>query len=144
VVLLLESTAGTRNSIGGSFADIAAIIDALDKDRVGVCLDTCHIFAAGYELRTLDNLDRTIDDFSSSIGLEKMKLVHLNDSKGGLGSGLDRHEHIGLGAIGEEGFKIVLCHEKIRDLPFILETPIDSRRDDRENLKVARDLASHR
>jgi deoxyribonuclease-4 len=144
VVLLLENTAGTRNSVGGSFGDIAAIFDALDADRVGVCLDTCHILASRYELRTTDSLDRTIDDFNSSIGLENLKLVHLNDSKGGLGSGLDRHEHIGLGAIGEEGLKTVLCHEKIRDLPFILETPIDSRRDDRENLKIARDLASHR
>ena len=95
---MLENTAGTRNSIGGSFGDIAAIIDALDTDRVGVCLDTCHIFATGYELRTLDGLDRTIDDFNSSIGLEKLKLVHLNDTKGGFGLGPDMHEHIGLGA----------------------------------------------
>lgn len=144
MVLLLENTTGTRNSIVGSFGDIAAIIDALDADRVGVCLDTCHIFAAGYELETLDGLDRTIDDFNSSIGLEKLKLVHLNDSKGGLWLRTGQHEHIGIGAIGEEGFKAVLCHEKMRDLSFILETPIDSRRDDRENLKVARDLASHR
>ncbi len=142
VMLLLENTAGTKNSMGGSFGDIAGIIDALDAKWVGVCLDTCHLFAAGYELRTPDGLDRTIDDFNSNIGLQKLKLVHLNDSKGGLGSGLDRHEHIGLGAIGETGFKTILGCEKLRALPFILETPIDSRRDDLENMSVARELAS--
>jgi deoxyribonuclease-4 len=142
VMLLLENTAGTKNSMGGSFGDIAGIIDALDTKRVGICLDTCHLFAAGYELRTPEGLDRTIDDFNSSIGLEKLRLVHLNDSKGGLGSGLDRHEHIGLGAIGETGFKTILGFEKIRALPLILETPIDSRRDDLENLLVAREMAS--
>ena len=143
VMLLLENTAGTKNSMGGSFVDIAGIIDALDTKRVGVCLDTCHLFAAGYELRTPDGLDRTIEDFNSNIGLQKLKLVHLNDSKGGLGSKLDRHEHIGIGAIGEAGFKTILGSEKLRDLPFILETPIDSRRDDLENMLVARELASH-
>lgn len=143
VMLLLENTAGTKNSMGGSFGDIAGIIDALDTKRVGVCLDTCHLLAAGYELRTTDGLGRTIDDFNSSIGLQKLKLVHLNDSKGSLGSKLDRHEHIGLGTIGEDGFKTILGSDKLRDLPFILETPIDSRRDDLENMLVARKLASH-
>jgi deoxyribonuclease-4 len=143
IMLLLENTAGTKNSMGGSFGDIAGIIDVLDSKRVGVCLDTCHLFAAGYELRTPDGLDRTIEDFNSNIGLQKLKLVHLNDSKGGLGSKLDRHEHIGIGAIGEAGFKTILGSEKLRDLPFILETPIDSRRDDLENMLVARELASH-
>ena len=143
VMLLLENTAGTKNSMGGSFGDMAGIIDALDSKRVGVCLDTCHLFASGYELRTPDGLDRTIDDFNSRIGLEKLKLIHLNDSKGDLGSGLDRHEHIGLGAIGETGFKTILGCEKIRALPLILETPIDSRRDDLQNMLVARVLASH-
>jgi deoxyribonuclease IV len=142
VMLLLENTAGTKNSMGGSFGDIAGIIDGLDSKRVGVCLDTCHLFAAGYELRTQEGLERTIDDFDSSIGLQKLKLIHLNDSKGGLGSGLDRHEHIGLGEIGELGFKTILGYEKIRALPFILETPIDSRRDDLENMRIARELAS--
>jgi len=142
VMLLLENTAGTKNSMGGSFGDMAGIIDALDSKRVGVCLDTCHLFASGYELRTPDGLDGTLDDFNRRIGLEKLKLVHLNDSKGDLGSGLDRHEHIGLGAIGETGFKTILGCEKIRALPFILETPIDSKRDDLGNMLVARDLAS--
>lgn len=110
---------------------------------MGVCLDTCHLFAAGYELRTQGGLDRTIEDFESSVGLERLRLVHLNDSKGDLGSRLDRHEHIGLGAIGLDGFKAILSHANLGTLPFILETPIDSRRNDRENLDVVRKLASH-
>ena len=127
VMLLLENTAGTKNSMG-VFCDIAGIIDALDTKCVGVCLDTCHLFAAGYELRTPEGLDRTIDDFNSRIGLQKLKLVHLNDSKGRLGSRLDRHEHIGLGAIGETGFRTILGWETIRALPLIWRHRIDSRR----------------
>lgn len=142
-MLLLENTAGTKNSMGSSFGDMAAIIDAIDSERVGVCLDTCHLFAAGYELRTQGGLDRTLEDFKSSVGIERLRLVHLNDSRGNLGSRLDRHEHIGLGAIGLDGFKVILSHANLGTLPFILETPIDSRRDDIENLKVVRELASH-
>ncbi len=141
VILLLENTAGTKNSMGGSFDDMAAIIDALDFQRLGVCLDTCHLFAAGYELRTADGLNQTLREFNDTIGLDRLKLVHLNDSKGALGSGLDRHEHVGLGAIGIEGFRAILGHEKIKALPLILETPIDSRRDDIGNLRAARELA---
>lgn len=144
VVLLLENTAGTKNSMGGSFQDIAAIIDSLQnrRSRLGVCLDTCHLFAAGYELRSPEGLGETLDQFKSNIGLEKLMLIHLNDCRGTLGSHLDRHEHIGLGQIGEEGFRTILGHEAIRALPMILETPIDSRRDDLGNLRVARQLAS--
>lgn len=144
VVLLLENTAGTKNSMGGSFQEIAAIINSLQdrRSRLGVCLDTCHLFAAGYELRTPDGLGETLDQFKSNIGLEKLMLIHLNDCRGTLGSHLDRHEHIGLGHIGEDGFRTILGHEAICALPMILETPIDSRRDDLGNLRVARQLAS--
>ena len=142
VMLLLENTAGTKNSMVGSFKDIAAIIDALDTKRVGVCLDTCHLFGAGYELRTPEGLGTTLDEFETLIGLDRLKLVHLNDSKGELGSALDRHEHIGLGRIGEDGFRTILRNETIKSTPMVLETPIDSRRDDLGNLKVARELAS--
>jgi deoxyribonuclease-4 len=144
VMLLLENTAGTKNSMGGSFEDIAAVVDAADSRLLGICLDTCHLFAAGYELRTPDGLNQTLEKFDRAIGWERLKLVHLNDSKGAIGSGLDRHEHIGQGMIGEAGFRAILGHEKIRTLPLILETPIDSRRDDRGNLKAARELASSR
>jgi len=142
VVLLLENTVGTKNSMGGSFEDIAAIIDSLDTERVGVCLDTCHLFGAGYELRTPEGLGTTLDEFETLIGLDRLKLVHLNDSKGDLGSALDRHEHIGLGRIGKDGFRSILGNKTIKSTPMVLETPIDSRRDDLGNLKVARELAS--
>jgi deoxyribonuclease-4 len=143
VMLLLENTSGTKNSMGSSFEEIAAIIDALDSKRLGVCLDTCHLFAAGYELRTPQGLRSTLEQFDDALGLERLKLVHLNDSQGLLGSKLDRHEHIGLGKIGAEGFREILRDESIRDLPMILETPVDERRDDVGNLRAARALASH-
>jgi deoxyribonuclease IV len=142
VMLLLENTAGTKNSMGGSFEDIAAILEALDSDRLGVCLDTCHLFGAGYELRTSEGIISTLKEFDGLIGLEKLMLIHLNDSKGDLGSALDRHEHIGLGKIGKDGFRSLLSSKTFQKLPMILETPIDSRRDDLENLRITRELAS--
>jgi deoxyribonuclease-4 len=141
-MLLLENTSGTKNSMGSSFEEIAAIIDAVGSARLGVCLDTCHLFAAGYELRTPQGLKSTLEQFDNAVGLDLLKLVHLNDSRGHLGSRLDRHEHIGLGEIGANGFRGILGDESLRDLPMILETPIDVRRDDTGNLRAARALAS--
>ncbi len=141
-MLLLENTSGTKNSMGSTFEEIAAIIDAVGSDRLGVCLDTCHLFAAGYELRTPQGLRSTLKQFDDAVGLERLKLVHLNDSRGLLGSRLDRHEHIGLGEIGDKGFRVILEDESLRDLPMILETPVDERRDDAGNLRAARALAS--
>jgi len=144
VMLLLENTAGTKNSMGSSFEEIATIIDAFDalRPRLGVCLDTCHLFAAGYELRTPEGLQATLNQFQELIGLERLKLLHINDCRGTMGSHLDRHEHIGLGHIGENGFRLILRHPDLQDLPMILETPIDSRRNDVANLQAARKLAS--
>ena len=142
VMLLLENTAGTKNSMGGSFEDIQRIIDGLERDEmVGVCFDTCHAFAAGYELRTAEALDATIAEFDRTIGLDRLKLIHLNDSKGALNSGVDRHEHIGMGEIGEYGFRSILHHDVLKTLPMILETPVDERRDDVGNIRVVRMLA---
>jgi len=142
VIILLENTAGTKNSMGGNFEDIRNIIEGVEqKSRVAICFDTCHAFAAGYELRTEKALSETLERFDEVIGLDILKIVHLNDSKGDLGSRIDRHEHIGLGFIGEEGFKTILRDETIRQLPLILETPIDKRRDDYGNLKKVRELA---
>jgi deoxyribonuclease-4 len=141
VMLLLENTAGTRNSMGSSFEDIAAIIDALDARRLGICLDTCHLFAAGYDLRTAESLQATLDQFQSAIGLQKLLLLHLNDCRGDLAARMDRHEHVGLGKIGEQGFRAILNHPSLRSLPIIMETPVDSRRDDLGNLRAARTLA---
>jgi deoxyribonuclease-4 len=143
VMLLLENTAGTKNSMGGTFEDIRHIMDRLEhKDRIGVCFDTCHAFAAGYELRTAESLNKTLQHFDEVLGLENLKLVHLNDAKGGLDSRLDRHEHIGLGYIGEEGFRVILNDARLKELPMILETPVDDRRDDLGNLEKVRELAA--
>lgn len=141
VMLLLENTAGTRNSMGGSFEDIRYIVDLVGKsDCVGVCFDTSHGFAAGYDLRTTEAVEAAISKFDETIGFERLKLVHLNDSLGDLDSRIDRHEHIGMGKIGEEGFRNILRSE-FGELPLILETPIDKRRSDIENLQKVRELA---
>jgi len=143
-ILLLENSSGTKNSMGSTFSDIAAVLESLpaERHRLGVCLDTCHLHAAGYDLCTTSALQATLDQFKECIGLGKLMLIHLNDCRGSLGSHLDRHEHIGLGQIGEEGFRAILVHPALSGLPMILETPVDSRRDDRGNLEVARRLAS--
>jgi deoxyribonuclease IV len=143
VVILLENSAGARNSMGSSFSEIAAILDSLhDKSHLGICLDTCHLFAAGYDLRTDSAIEETLGQFQDCIDLERLMLIHLNDSLGSLGSHLDRHEHIGLGQIGESGFRAILSHPIVLQRPMILETPQDSRRDDLGNLSVVRSLAS--
>jgi deoxyribonuclease IV len=142
VMLLLENTAGEKNSVGSSFEHIASIIDKIsERKRIGICFDTCHAFAAGYDLRTGAGLADTLQQFDELIGLSSLRIVHLNDSKGERGSGLDRHEHIGMGAIGEDGFRCILHHTAFRDLPLICETPVDERRDDKGNIKKVRDLA---
>jgi deoxyribonuclease-4 len=143
VMLLLENTAGTKNSMGSTFEEIRRIIDGIeDKKRIGVCLDTAHAFAAGYDIRTRDLVDQTLMKFDSVLGLDRLKVIHLNDSKGELGCGRDRHEHIGLGYIGEKGFRALLRHETVRTLPFILETPVDDYADAAGDMKKARELAS--
>ena len=134
VTLLLENTAGSKNSVGSTFEDIRRVVEGISEEtRVGVCLDTCHAFAAGYDLATHEGLRRTLQRFEQVIGLQRLKLVHLNDSKGGLRSGWDRHEHIGLGRIGEKGFTNIL-NSALGERPLILETPIDETRNDTENL----------
>jgi deoxyribonuclease-4 len=143
VMLLLENTAGTKNSMGSTFEQIRRIIDGIeDEKRVGICLDTAHAFAAGYDLRTPDAVDQTLKKVESILGLERLKLIHLNDSKGEIGCGRDRHEHIGLGYIGEEGFRALFKHEATRTLPFVLETPIDDSRNAEGDMKKARSLAA--
>ncbi len=141
VVLLLENTAGTRNSMGSSFEDIEYIASRIeDRGRVGVCFDTCHAFAAGYDLVSRGAVEHTLERFDETIGLRELMLVHLNDSRGSLGSKMDRHEHIGMGKIGERGFRNIL-HSRLGQLPLILETPVDTRRSDVENLRKVRELA---
>ena len=142
VMLLLENTAGEKNGIGNTFEDIAAVLDGItDRKRAGICLDTCHAFGAGYDLRTDDAIETTTGRFDEIIGLGEIRVIHFNDSKGDLGSKLDRHEHIGMGYIGEEGFRRILRHEPFSRLPLICETPVDARRDDAGNIAKVRELA---
>jgi deoxyribonuclease IV len=137
-VVLLENNAGQKNSIGGNFEELRMILDRLDSPKeFGVCVDTCHLFASGYDLRTKTDVDRTLEKFDNIVGLKELKFIHLNDSKGPLGSNLDRHEHIGLGQIGTGGLAAFLNHRAIRGLPVIMETPVDEKRGDEQNLKVA-------
>ena len=142
VTILLENTAGQRNSVGSDFEQLASIYFSLKPSkRFGICLDTCHVFAAGYDLRTERNVKETFDKFNEAIGFEHLKILHLNDSKGEIGCRLDRHFHIGLGKIGEKGLGAVINLMNKKKVPMILETPIDNIRDDFENLKTAKVLA---
>lgn len=142
VMVLLENTAGQKNSVGSDFEQLASIFLQLKPaKRFGICLDTCHAFAAGYDLRTDGDVIKTLDKFDDTIGFEHLKILHLNDSKGELGCNVDRHEHIGLGKIGEKGLSKIIKVMNKKEIPIVLETPIDDRRDDFENLKKARMLA---
>lgn len=142
VMLLLENTAGEKNGVGNTFEDIRAVLDGVvDRRRTGVCFDTCHAFGAGYDLRTDSAIEETTGRFDELIGLGEIRVIHCNDSKGELGSGLDRHEHIGMGHIGEEGFRRILRHEPFSCLPLVCETPVDARRDDAGNIAKVRELA---
>jgi deoxyribonuclease-4 len=141
-MLILENTAGEKNSVGSSFEHIRGIMDGIEeKKRIGVCFDTCHAFAAGYELRTDEGIADTLDQLDETVGTSNLRIIHLNDSKGDRGSGLDRHEHIGLGFIGEDGFRHILRNRVFASLPLVCETPVDDRRDDRGNIAKVRELA---
>ncbi|EGT49065.1 hypothetical protein CAEBREN_30297 [Caenorhabditis brenneri] len=124
VVLVLETMAGQGNSIGGTFEELQTIISLVkDKNRVGVCIDTCHIFAAGYDIRTRGVYEEMMRKFEKIIGFSYLKALHINDSKGDLGSNLDRHEHIGQGKIGKTAFELLMNDERLNGIPMILETP---------------------
>ena len=141
VIVLLENTAGQKNSVGSDFKQLAEIFFELrSTKRFGICFDTCHAFAAGYDLRTRKAVMDTLQKFDEAIDFEYLKILHLNDSKGKLGSQKDRHEHIGLGAIGKEGLGEVIKFVNNKKIPIILETPIDHIRDDFENIRMAKEL----
>lgn len=143
VKVLLENTAGQGTYIGSRFDHLAVILEALGRqDRFGVCFDTCHAFAAGYDLSHAEGYQKVMDDFDRVVGLEKIGLFHLNDCKKGLGSHVDRHDHIGLGQIGEEGFRALMRDERFAAVPKILETPKgDDDEWDLKNLALLRRLA---
>ena len=142
VMILLENTAGQKNSVGSDFKQLGEIFKQLKPGKkFGICLDTCHAFVAGYDLRTADKVKETFKEFDKYVGIENLKILHLNDARGELGCNLDRHYHLGLGGIGEEGITSVVKFANKKKIPIILETPIDDDRDDFENVKVAKGYA---
>lgn len=142
--ILLETTAGQGSALGARFEELAALhARVAHPERLGVCLDSCHIFAAGYEIRTAAGYRETLRTFDATVGLHRLMAIHLNDSMGERGSRVDRHRHIGEGRIGREGFRHLLRDRRLRGLPMILETPKDDDvvRADRRNLRLLRSLA---
>ncbi len=139
--LILENSAGMGGSIGSDFTELGAIIHCVDNDRLKVCLDTCHTLAAGYEIRTPEGLDATMAEFEREIGLERLVAVHANDSKVDLRGGRDRHENIGQGYIGADGFRTILGHPVFAGLPLLLEVPgFDKNGPDRQNVDLLREI----
>ena len=141
VILLMENTAGQGTEIGYAFDQIQKIIEEVHKhQRMGVCLDTAHTFEAGYDLSNKEGLERTLEKFDQTIGLKRLHLLHLNDSKTPLGSRKDRHWHIGEGYIGLEGFRNLVNHPLLRHLPGIMETPRKDTVEDLRNMRLIRSL----
>ena len=139
--ILLENMAGQKNSVGARFEELRMMLDGVKQhDRIGVCLDTCHLFAAGFDLSTPAGVDQTLGLFDQVVGLDRGKVVHLKDSKGHRGSNLDRHDHVGMGRIGETGFRTILHNPAIHGLPILMETPVDDRRSDADEMAYVRSL----
>lgn len=147
LMLLLENTAGAGSSLGATFGELARIRELaagrMDFD-IGFCLDTAHCYAAGYDVASPAGLRATLHEADRLLGMSRVRLIHINDSRAPLGSRRDRHEHIGRGSIGLEGFRRILNHPRLRGLPFILETPRTSDADDRRNLQTLKDLCQRR
>ncbi len=142
VTLLLENTAGKGTTIGKTFGELRQMIDAAETpdQKIGVCVDTCHAHAAGYDLRTEKGFRDMVQELKEDLTLDRVKLLHLNDSKDPRGSEKDNHEHIGKGEIGEEGFRNVVNADELEDLPMVLETPVTDDRGYRENLELIKSL----
>jgi len=141
--LLIENNAGTGGCVGARFEEIRAMVDAVGDPRVGSCLDTCHAFASGYDLRTEAGAREVVDEWERVVGLDRLDAIHCNDSMSGLGSNRDRHQNIGLGEIGEEGFRALLHDSRLAKLPFILEVPgFEGLGPDAANVAILRRLAA--
>ena len=140
-MILLENMAGQKNSVGASFEEIRGILDRVRMEgRVGVCLDTCHLYAAGFDLGNEPAVKITMGLFDQVVGVERLKVVHLNDSKGTLGSRLDRHENIGKGKIGRRGIRAFLLYPGVRERPLIMETPYEDVNTMKASIKLVRTL----
>lgn len=143
LMLLVECTAGAGAQIGGRFEELHAIREyaaQMTHLPVGFCLDTCHLLVSGYNISTEDGFKKTIAEADRILGLDHVRVIHTNDSKAPLGSHVDRHEHIGQGYIGLDGFRRILTHPKLRNKAFILETPVDQEGDDQRNLDTLKSL----
>jgi deoxyribonuclease-4 len=138
--LLIENTSGKRGDIASTVGELAAIMEGSGGLVAGVCLDTCHAFAAGYDLAAKAGRERLVSEIRDLLGVERLRLIHLNDSRGAMGSGVDRHEHIGRGKIGAEALGLFVRQRAIRGVPLILETPKKSDEDDPRNLRLAREI----
>ncbi len=141
VTVLLENTSGSGSWLGYKFEHQKIVLETIkNPKRVGICLDTCHAYTAGYDVATRKGLEETVAEIQNLIGLAKLKLIHLNDTQDKLASHRDRHAHIGEGNIGRAGFRRIVHHPKLKNIPFILETPKKSDEDDLKNLKIIRSL----
>ncbi|MFB6299474.1 MAG: deoxyribonuclease IV [Halobacteriales archaeon] len=139
VTVLVESDAGSGTKLGGEFEHLAGVLERSEQD-LDVCLDTAHMFAAGYDLSTPEAVEDTVAEFDDVVGLEHLECIHLNDSKHECGTNKDEHAHIGEGLIGEDGMRAILTHEDLRDQPFVLETPTEGGKDYAWNIERAREL----
>jgi deoxyribonuclease-4 len=147
LMVLIENTAGSGFHIGCRLEELRLIHDLAAREtdlKIGYCLDTCHLLAAGYDIATEPGLERSLGEMSRALGMEDVKVIHANDSKMPLGSRTDRHASIGEGHIGAEGFHRILTHSKLRDKAFILETPVEEDGDDRRNIETLKRLAQPR
>jgi len=139
---LIELSAGAGMVIGDKFEEVTKIIKQVEqgnkklKNTIGVCFDTCHVFASGYDLQTKDAVSKTLEEFDDIIGLDRLKLIHCNDSRFGLGEHKDRHEHLGKGKIGLAGFKALVQDKRLKNANFVIETPKDAAGDDPKNLAI--------
>lgn len=137
VTVCMETTAGQGSSLMSKFEELAGVLEATQgHPRLGICMDTCHIFAAGYDIRTEEAYDATMEAFARIIGFDRLKVVHCNDSKKGLGTRVDRHAHIGEGEIGETAFSLLVNDARFENIPILLETPIEDQGHERDLAKL--------
>ena len=145
LTVLIENTVGCGSQIGSRFEELRSIRELAARETdlpIAFCLDTCHLYAAGFDIASAEGLNATVTRIDEILGLDSVRIIHTNDSKGGLASRLDRHANIGEGNIGEAGFHRILGHPALREKPFILETPVDEEGDDRRNLETLKRLWS--
>ncbi len=140
--LIIEGASGQQGALGSPFAEVGQMLHGAGSPRVKVCLDTCHMFQAGYDVRTREAIDHTLAEFDREVGLEHLVVMHANDAKKPIGSGLDRHDNIGQGEIGADGFKALLHHPKLHDYAWILEVPgFEELGPDQRNIDILKSLA---